>query len=87
MAADTRDALAQGIAALGLEIESLSPLGLDAGLEEQRFTEDPRETVRGDPDGAIAGAEVLVERPARHSRTSRRRSSRMPRSRSGPATG
>jgi CO/xanthine dehydrogenase Mo-binding subunit len=61
VAADTRDALAEGIAALGLELESLPPLGLDAGLEEQRFTEDPRETVRGDPDGAIAGAEVLVE--------------------------
>jgi CO/xanthine dehydrogenase Mo-binding subunit len=61
VAADTRDALAAGVAALALELEPLSPLGLDAGLEEQRFTEDPRETVRGDPDGAIAGAEVLVE--------------------------
>ena len=61
VAADTREALAAGVAALGLELEELPPLGLDAGLEEQRFTEDPRETVRGDPDAAIAAAEVLVE--------------------------
>ncbi len=61
VAADTRDALAEGIAALALEYEELAPLDLDAGLEEQRFTEEPRETVRGDPDAAIAGAEVLVE--------------------------
>jgi len=61
VAADTRDALAEGIAALALEYEELAPLDLDAGLDEQRFTEEPRETVRGDPDTAIAGAEVLVE--------------------------
>ena len=61
VAADTRDALAEGIAALALAYEELAPLDLDAGLDEQRFTEEPRETVRGDPDAAIAGAEVLVE--------------------------
>jgi CO/xanthine dehydrogenase Mo-binding subunit len=61
LAADSRDALAEGIDALALAFEDLPPLGLDAGLDEQRFTEEPRETVRGDPDGAIAGAEVLVE--------------------------
>ena len=44
-----------------LELEERAPLVLDAGLDEQRFTEEPRETVRGDPDGALAAAEVLVE--------------------------
>jgi xanthine dehydrogenase YagR molybdenum-binding subunit len=61
VAADTREALVEGIAALALAFEELPPLARDAGLEEQRFTEDPRETVRGDPDGAIAAADVLVE--------------------------
>ena len=30
-------------------------------LDEQRFTEEPREVVRGDPDGAMAAADVRVE--------------------------
>jgi xanthine dehydrogenase YagR molybdenum-binding subunit len=61
VAADTREALSDGVDALALAFEELPPLGLDAGLEEQRFTEEPRETVRGDPDAAIAAADVLVE--------------------------
>ena len=32
-----------------------------AGSTEQRFTEEPREVVRGDPDGALAAADVRVE--------------------------
>ena len=34
---------------------------MDEGLAEQRFTEEPREVVRGDPDAALAGADVRVE--------------------------
>ena len=31
------------------------------GLDQQRFTEDPPETMRGDPDAALASADVRVE--------------------------
>jgi CO/xanthine dehydrogenase Mo-binding subunit len=61
VAADTPEAAAAGLAALATELEPLPPLELEAGLEEQRFTEEPRETVRGDPDGALEGADVKVE--------------------------
>jgi xanthine dehydrogenase YagR molybdenum-binding subunit len=61
VAADTSEAAAAGIAALAPELEPLAPLDPDAGLEEQRFTEDPREVVRGDPDVALADADVKVE--------------------------
>ena len=69
VAADTPEAAAAGIAALSPELEALAPLELEAGLEEQRFTEEPRETVRGDPDGALDGAEVKVELDVRDPRT------------------
>ena len=61
VAADTLETADAGVAALALEVEELPPLELDAGLDEQRFTEDPRETVRGDPDAALAAADVVVE--------------------------
>ena len=61
IAADTLEHADAGVAALALEVEELAPFELDGGLDEQRFTEDPRETVRGDPDDALAAAEVIVE--------------------------
>jgi xanthine dehydrogenase YagR molybdenum-binding subunit len=61
VAADTPEAAAAGLEALAPALVALAPLDVEAGLEEQRFTEDPRETVRGDPDGALAAADVTVE--------------------------
>jgi xanthine dehydrogenase YagR molybdenum-binding subunit len=61
LAAVTAEAAEAGLAALAVELEELPPLDLDGGLTEQRFTEEPRETVRGDPDGALAAADVRVE--------------------------
>jgi CO/xanthine dehydrogenase Mo-binding subunit len=61
IAADTVEAAEAGLAALAPRFEALAPLALEAGLTEQRFTEEPGETVRGDPDGAFAEAEVRVE--------------------------
>ncbi len=39
----------------------MPPLDTDGGLDQQRFTEEPPETVRGEPDAALASAEVTVE--------------------------
>ena len=61
VAADTAAAAADGLAALAPELEALPPLEVETGLTEQRFTQDPRETVRGDPDAALAGAAVRIE--------------------------
>ena len=61
VAADDGAAAEAGLAALAPVFEGLAPLDLDGGLAEQRFTEEPREVVRGDPDGAMASAEVRVE--------------------------
>ena len=61
IAADTPEAATAGLAALAPTFEALAPLDLETGLNEQRFTEDPRETVRGDPDAALAGADARVE--------------------------
>ena len=61
IAADTPEAATAGLAALAPTFETLAPLDLETGLNEQRFTEDPRETVRGDPDAALAGADTRVE--------------------------
>ncbi len=61
VAAETPEAAEAGLLALALELETLAPLGLDEGLAEQRFTEEPREVVRGDPDAALAAADVRVE--------------------------
>ena len=61
VAADTPEAAAAGIAALAPAFETQPPLDVEAGLDEQRFTEEPRETVRGDPDAALAAADARVE--------------------------
>jgi CO/xanthine dehydrogenase Mo-binding subunit len=61
VAAETPEAADAGILALAPRLEPLPPLGLDEGLSEQRFTEDPREVVRGDPDAALAAADVRIE--------------------------
>ena len=59
VAADTPEAAAAGARRAGARLRGArrrsTPTG---GLDEQRFTEDPRETVRGDPDAALAAAEV-----------------------------
>jgi CO/xanthine dehydrogenase Mo-binding subunit len=61
VAADTPEAAEAGLLALALELDERAPLLLDEGLTEQRFTEEPREVVRGDPDAALAGADARVE--------------------------
>jgi xanthine dehydrogenase YagR molybdenum-binding subunit len=61
VAAETPEAAEAGLVALALELEERPPLLLDEGLTEQRFTEEPREVVRGDPDTALASADARVE--------------------------
>ena len=61
VAADTPEAAVAGLATLAPAYETLAPLDVEAGLEEQRFTEEPRETVRGDPDAGLAAADARVE--------------------------
>ena len=61
VAADTVEAAEAALVALAPQLEPLAPLDLDAGLTEQWFTEEPDETVRGDPDGALAAADVRIE--------------------------
>ena len=61
VAADTPEAAEAGLVALALELEERAPHLLDEGLAEQRFTEEPREVVRGDPDAALASADARVE--------------------------
>lgn len=61
LAADTPESAAAGLEAIAPTFETLAPFGLELGLAEQRFTEEPRETVRGDPDAALADADVRVE--------------------------
>ena len=61
VAADTPEAAAAGLVALAPVYETVPPLALDAGLDEQRFTEEPNERLRGDPEGALAAADVTVE--------------------------
>ena len=61
VAADTAEAAAAGLAALAPVYEPVAPLELDTGLEEQRFTEEPGERLRGDPDAGLAAADVTVE--------------------------
>ena len=61
VAADTPDAAQAGLVAMALEFEERAQLLLDEGLAEQRFTEEPREVVRGDPDAALAAADARVE--------------------------
>jgi CO/xanthine dehydrogenase Mo-binding subunit len=61
VAADTPEAADEALVALAPQLEPLPALDLDAGLSEQRFTEEPPETVRGDPDGALAAADVRIE--------------------------
>lgn len=61
VAADTSEVADAGLAALAPELEQLPPLELESGLDEQRFTEEPREVVRGEPDEALAAADVQIE--------------------------
>ena len=61
VAGDTPAAAAAGLEALAPAYETLAPLALHAGLAEQRFTEEPRETIRGDPDAALAAAYARIE--------------------------
>jgi xanthine dehydrogenase YagR molybdenum-binding subunit len=62
LAADTSEALAAGLRALELELETAVPrVGVDQGLVDQRFTEDPVEGSRGDVDAAWGEADVRVE--------------------------
>jgi xanthine dehydrogenase YagR molybdenum-binding subunit len=56
VAADTPEAAEAGLLALAPQLDERPPL-----LTEQRFTEEPREVVRGDPDTALAAADVRVE--------------------------
>ena len=62
VAADTTDAAAAGIRALGLEVEALPHVvDADEALRDQRFTRDPSEEGRGDVEAALASADVRVE--------------------------
>jgi xanthine dehydrogenase YagR molybdenum-binding subunit len=61
VAAETPDTAEAALVALALELEEQPPLLLDEGLTEQRFTEEPREVARGDPDAALASADARVE--------------------------
>jgi xanthine dehydrogenase YagR molybdenum-binding subunit len=61
VAADTAEAATAALVALAPEFVELAPLDVETGVAEQRFTEEPRETVRGDPDGAFSAADVTVE--------------------------
>ena len=61
VAAETPEAAEAGLLALAPVLDERPPLPLDEGLAEQRFTEEPREVVRGDPDAALAAADVRVE--------------------------
>ena len=61
VAAETPEAAEAGLVALALELEERAPLLLDEGLTEQRFTEEPRQVVRGGPDEALASADARVE--------------------------
>ena len=51
VAAETPEAAEAGLLALAPVLDERPPLPLDEGLAEQRFTEEPREVVRGDPGG------------------------------------
>ena len=61
VAADTPQAAEAALAALAPAYEPVAPLDVDSGLDQQRFTDDPLERVRGEPEAALAAAEVRVE--------------------------
>ncbi len=62
VAADTPEAAAAGLEALGLKLEALPfVVDLDDALREQRFTDEPAETGQGDAATALAGADIRVE--------------------------
>ena len=86
VAADTPEAAEAGLVALALELEEQRRL-LDEGLAEQRFTEEPREVVRGDPDAALASADARVELTCETPAHVQRRSSLMQPSSAGTGTG
>jgi len=61
VAADTPQAAEAALAALAPAYEPAAPLDVDSGLDQQRFTDEPLERVRGEPEAALADAEVRVE--------------------------
>ena len=62
VAADSREALEAGLAALSPEYEVLGFVSsIDDGFERQDFLVEPTEHLRGDPDAALRDAEVTVE--------------------------
>jgi CO/xanthine dehydrogenase Mo-binding subunit len=62
LAAVDAAAAAAGIAALDVRWEPLGfVVDLEQGLAEQRFTEDPSETERGDVEAGFAEADVIVQ--------------------------
>ncbi len=62
VAADDRDALNAGLAALGPDWEELGFIvGMQEAFEAQRLNDDPSEYARGDAEAALAAADVVVE--------------------------
>lgn len=62
VAADTPEQAEAALAAFALAYEELPfYVDLEASLNEQRFTQDPDEEVRGDPEAALRSAEVRVD--------------------------
>jgi CO/xanthine dehydrogenase Mo-binding subunit len=62
VAADDRDALRAGLAALAPEFEELGfVVGMQEALEAHRLNDDPDEYERGDVEAGMAEADVVVE--------------------------
>ncbi len=62
LAATSPEAARAGVAALAARYEPLGfVIDLEQGLAEQRFTEDPSESERGDVEAGFAEADVIVE--------------------------
>jgi xanthine dehydrogenase YagR molybdenum-binding subunit len=62
VAADSADAAEAALAALAAEYEVLGFVStMDEAFERQEFLVDPTEHERGDPDAALAAAEVTIE--------------------------
>ncbi len=62
VAAETLEAARAGVRALALDLEVLvHVVDPQQALNEQRFTTDPTDDVRGDAEAALAAAEVTVE--------------------------
>jgi CO/xanthine dehydrogenase Mo-binding subunit len=60
--ADSAEEAEAALAAFALDLEPLPfVVDLDQALNDQRFTEDPIDETRGDPEAAMAAADVRVE--------------------------